>query len=65
MVCPHEVKVMEMNAKARYKLYQRRDIPLRNRLLGRSELMGKFSSPFAPIANLLAGFKPCASWLNI
>ncbi|HXV99815.1 MAG TPA: anaerobic glycerol-3-phosphate dehydrogenase subunit C [Anaerolineae bacterium] len=58
MVCPHEVKVMEMNAKARYKLYQRRGIPLRNRLLGRSELMGKFSSPLAPIANFMAHFKP-------
>lgn len=52
MVCPHGVKVMEMNAKARYKLYQRKSIPLRNRLLGRSELLGKFSSPVAPIANL-------------
>ena len=58
MVCPHEVKVMEMNAKARYKLYQRKGIPLRNRLLGRSELMGKFTSPVAPIANLLANIKP-------
>jgi glycerol-3-phosphate dehydrogenase subunit C len=52
MVCPHGVKVMEMNAKARYKLYQRKPIPLRNRLLGRSELLGKFNSPVAPLANL-------------
>lgn len=52
MVCPHEVKVMEMNAKARYKLYQRQPIPLRNRLLGRSELLGKLNSPVAPLANL-------------
>jgi len=58
MVCPHEVKVMEMNAKARYKLYQRRGIPLRNRLLGRSELMGKLASPVAPIANFMAHLKP-------
>lgn len=53
MVCPHGVKVMEMNAKARYKLYQRDPIPLRNRLLGRSELLGKLGSPFAPIANAM------------
>jgi len=52
MVCPHEVKVMEMNAKARYKLYQRKPIPLRNRLLGRSELLGQLTSPIAPLANL-------------
>jgi glycerol-3-phosphate dehydrogenase subunit C len=53
MVCPHGVKVMEMNAKGRYKLYQeKKPIPLRNRLLGRSELLGRLSSPFAPLANL-------------
>lgn len=53
MVCPHGVKVMEMNAKGRYKLYQRQPIPLRNRILGRSELVGKLGSPFAPIGNAL------------
>lgn len=52
MVCPHGVKVMEMNAKARYKLYQdKKPIPLRNRMLGRSELLGKLNSPIAPLAN--------------
>jgi len=53
MVCPHGVKVMEMNAKARRKLYQKETIPLRNRLLGRSELLGKLGSPVAPIANAM------------
>jgi len=53
MVCPHGVKVMEMNAKGRAKLYQRERIPLRNRILGRSELLGKLGSPVAPIANAL------------
>ncbi len=53
MVCPHDVKVMEMNAKGRYKLYsEKKTIPLRNRLLGRSELLGKLTSPVAPFANL-------------
>jgi glycerol-3-phosphate dehydrogenase subunit C len=55
LVCPHGVKVMEMNAKARHKLYQRKRLPLRNRLLGRSELLGKLSSPFAPAANFFLG----------
>ena len=58
MVCPHGVKVMEMNAKARYKLYQKKPIPLRNRMLGRSELLGKLGSPFAPIANLVMSLRP-------
>jgi glycerol-3-phosphate dehydrogenase subunit C len=53
MVCPHGVKVMEMNAKARAKLYQRKFIPLRNRILGRSELLGKLGSPFAPLGNAM------------
>ncbi len=66
MVCPHEVKVMEMNAKARYKLYQRQSIPLRNRMLGRSELLGQVASPFAPIANFMANLRPLrvmAEWM--
>lgn len=58
MVCPHGVKVMEMNAKARYKLYQKKAIPLRNRLLGRSEWMGLLASPVAPLANVMANLKP-------
>ncbi len=58
MVCPHGVKVMEMNAKARAKLYQRKPIPLRNRLLGRSELLGKLGSPFAPVANFMMSLLP-------
>ncbi len=63
MVCPHGVKVMEMNAKARAKLYQRKPIPLRNRLLGRSELLGMLGSPFAPLANGLFT-NPLIRWLT-
>lgn len=60
LVCPHEVKVMEMNAKARYKLYQdKKSIPLRNRLLGRSELLGQVGSGLlAPLANFTLNFGP-------
>ncbi|MDM8520069.1 anaerobic glycerol-3-phosphate dehydrogenase subunit C [Anaerolineales bacterium HSG6] len=58
-VCPHEVKVMEMNAKGRYKLYQeKKAIPLRNRLLGRTDLIGQLSTPFAPLINPLLNQKP-------
>jgi glycerol-3-phosphate dehydrogenase subunit C len=59
MVCPHGVKVMEMNAKARYKLYQdKKTIPFRNRALGRSELLGMLGSPFAPVANTVMSLRP-------
>jgi glycerol-3-phosphate dehydrogenase subunit C len=57
MVCPHGVKIMEMNAHARERLYDG-DIPLRNRLLGRSELMGKVGHHVAPLANFAAKFRP-------
>jgi glycerol-3-phosphate dehydrogenase subunit C len=62
MVCPHGVQVMEMNAKARYKLYQRKPIPLRNRILGRSAMLGRLASPVAPIANALFA-NPVVRWL--
>ncbi len=66
MVCPHEVKVMEMNAKARYKLYQeKKSIPLRNRLLGRSELLGMLVSPVAPFANMTLKIKPLRQLIEV
>ncbi len=58
MVCPHGVKVMEMNSKARAALYDGERalfnrLPLRNRILGRSELLGKIGHPVAPLANFI------------
>jgi glycerol-3-phosphate dehydrogenase subunit C len=57
MVCPHGVKIMEMNTRARESLYDGK-IPLRNRLLGRSELMGKWGHKFAPFLNFGKGIRP-------
>ncbi len=57
MVCPHGVKIMEMNTHAREKLYDG-NIPLRNRALGRSELMGKYGHRFAPFLNWGAKLRP-------
>ncbi|MGQ9907756.1 MAG: anaerobic glycerol-3-phosphate dehydrogenase subunit C [Candidatus Flexifilum sp.] len=57
LVCPHGVKIMEMNTRARARLYNGR-IPLRNRILGRSELMGKLGHRFAPVANWGARLRP-------
>jgi glycerol-3-phosphate dehydrogenase subunit C len=61
-VCPHGVKVMEMNTKARAALYDGERavfnrLPLRNRILGRSELLGKLGHPFAPLANFMFGLR--------
>jgi glycerol-3-phosphate dehydrogenase subunit C len=50
--CPSGVKVAELNARARARLYERRRIPVRNRLLGRSDLLGMVGSRAAPLANL-------------
>lgn len=57
MVCPHGVKIMEMNTRARAALYDGK-IPLRNRALGRSELMGKLGHRFAPLVNWGAKIRP-------
>jgi len=57
MVCPHGVKVMEINSRAREKLYDGH-IPIRNRVLGRSELMGKWGHKLAPLVNWGAKIRP-------
>jgi glycerol-3-phosphate dehydrogenase subunit C len=51
-VCPHGVQIAEMNIIAKAALAQRDGIPLRNRLLGRSELLGQVGAAFAPLSNL-------------
>ncbi len=51
-VCPSGVKIAEINARARAQIVAEQGMPLRNRLLGRNELMGKVGS----IAPRLATF---------
>ena len=50
-VCPTGVKIAEINARARASIAAKRGIPLRNRLLGRNELLGKLGSIAPPLAN--------------
>ncbi len=51
-VCPTGVRIAEINARARAQMVAEHGIPLRNRLLGRNEMLGKVGS-FAPaLANL-------------
>ncbi len=52
LVCPHGVQIAEMNLIAKAALAERDGIPLRNRLLGRSEWMGKAGSFFAPLSDI-------------
>ncbi len=65
LVCPHGVKVMEINTAAKAELRRRmwRENPLdlhlwRNWLLGRNALIGQLASPIAPLANLVMGLHP-------
>lgn len=51
MVCPTGVQIAELNARARAQIVASRGLPLRNRLIARSELLGKLGTPVAPIAN--------------
>jgi glycerol-3-phosphate dehydrogenase subunit C len=50
--CPTGVMVAELNSRARARVYERRGVPLRNRLLSSSELLGRLGGPVAPLANL-------------
>jgi glycerol-3-phosphate dehydrogenase subunit C len=50
-VCPHGIQIAEMNVIAKARLAERDGLPLRSRLLGRSEFLGKLGSPFAPLSN--------------
>jgi len=56
--CPSGVKVAELNSRARAALYARKGIPVRSRLISRSELLGRVGSRAAPLANLALGFRP-------
>lgn len=58
-VCPTGVKIYELNARARARIYEEQGIPLRNHLLARSELLGKLAcGPQAYLANFGLGNAP-------
>jgi glycerol-3-phosphate dehydrogenase subunit C len=50
-VCPTGVKIAEINARARAEIVAKRGMPLRNRLLGRNELLGRLGSIAPGLAN--------------
>jgi glycerol-3-phosphate dehydrogenase subunit C len=51
-VCPTGVKIAEMNARARAQIVVEHGLPLRNRLLGRNELLGRLGSIMPSLTNL-------------
>lgn len=58
-VCPTGVKIAELNARARARLVADRGIPLRNRIISRSGLLGRMGAgPHAPLANWALGLSP-------
>ena len=52
-VCPTGVRIAEINARARAQMVAERGLSLRNRLLGRNELIGKAGSLAPRLANIL------------
>lgn len=51
-VCPTGVKIAEINARARAQIVAKSGVPLRNRLLGRNELLGRVGNIAPTVANL-------------
>jgi len=50
-VCPQEVRIAEINSRARAQLKERKGIPLRDQLLARPDWMGRLSRPVGPLFN--------------
>jgi len=50
-VCPQDVKIAEINSRARAQLWEQRGVPLRNQLIARPTVIGRLGTPVAPLAN--------------
>ena len=57
LVCPQGVKVAELNSQAR-AVMKADKMPIRDRLISRTTLMGAVMTPVAPLANAALGIKP-------
>ena len=58
LVCPQGVKVAELNHHARTAMKEQEGIPLRDKLISHTTLMGQLMTPFAPVANWALEQKP-------
>lgn len=61
-VCPAGVRIAEINARARAQIVADVGLPIRNRLLGRNELVAQLGSMAPNLANL-ALHNPISRWL--
>ncbi len=61
-VCPHGVAVAEINIQAKARLARETGIPLRDQVISRPDLLGRFGTPLAPLANLALSAMP-VRWL--
>jgi glycerol-3-phosphate dehydrogenase subunit C len=50
-VCPQGVKIAEINAHARARMKIEHGVPMRDRIIARSSVMGRIGTPVAPVAN--------------
>jgi len=57
LVCPQGVKIAELNSQAR-AVMKAGHMPLRDKLISQTVLMGKVMAPVAPIANAVLDFQP-------
>ena len=57
LVCPQGVKIAELNSQAR-AVMKTDHMPLRDRLISSTSMMGKVMTPVAPIANAALGIAP-------
>jgi glycerol-3-phosphate dehydrogenase subunit C len=55
-VCPQGVHIAEINTQARAKMRERTGFKLRDRLLARPDLIGRLSTPVAPLVNVTLHF---------
>ena len=57
LVCPQGVKIAELNSQAR-AVMKAGHMPLRDKLISQTTLMGKVMTPVAPVANAVLDFQP-------
>jgi len=57
-VCPQGVHIAEINSQARAKLKADDGVPLRDRIITRSEMLGKLGTPVAPLVNATMRSRP-------
>jgi glycerol-3-phosphate dehydrogenase subunit C len=50
-VCPQDVKIAEINSRARAQMWAKKGVPLRNQMIARPTVIGRLGTPVAPLAN--------------